>query len=288
MKKIIKKTNDDAVIGIVTAILIVGLIVIVISIIQIVYVPIIMEQREAEHMDRIAEQFGFITSVIDNQASYGKKGIPIASFVTLGSKELPFLVSNKAYGSLEVLENTCAIIIQNDSMTSTFPIGTIKYSSTNAYYLDQSYIYECGAMIVSQYQGNKMMVRPGFFVDYNRTSSTVNISFDAVNISSIGLKTIASGYGTYGLQTEYYDTSTSMFFMNIRNMSIGSYFSNAWFAFMNSALRDAGLNSETNPTQFVLTDMGQFLKLNFSSNLTVNINLKIIEIRAQIGPGWIK
>jgi hypothetical protein len=43
-------------------------------------------------------------------------------------------------------------------------------------------------MIVSQYQGNKMMVRPGFFVEYNRTSNTVNISFDVVNISSFGKK----------------------------------------------------------------------------------------------------
>jgi hypothetical protein len=282
------KINDNAVIGIVTAILIVGLIVIVISMIQIVYVPIIMEQREAEHMDRVAEQFGFLTSVIDNQANYGKKGIPIASFITLGSKELPMLVSSKAYGTLEVLEDSCAIIIQNNSTTDTYPIGAIKYSSTNAYYLDQSYTYEGGAMIVSQYQGNKIMVKPGFFIDYNRTSSIVNISFDVVNISSIGHKTIATGYGTYGLQTEYNNISINMFFMNVFNVTIESHFSNAWFAFIDSSLRDAGLNSETNPSQFVLTDFGQSLKLNFSSNLTVNINLKIIEMQVQIGPGWVK
>ena len=76
MKKIINKTNDSAVVGIVTAMLIVGLIVTVIAIIQLVYVPIIMEQREAEHMDRVAEQFGFLTSVIDKQAVDEKKGIP--------------------------------------------------------------------------------------------------------------------------------------------------------------------------------------------------------------------
>jgi hypothetical protein len=247
-----------------------------------------MEQREAEHMDKVAEQFGFLTSVVDNQANYGKKGIPIASFVTLGSKELPLLVSSKAYGTLEVLENSSSITIQNNTSTSTFPFGMIKYSSTNAYYLDQSYIYEGGAMIVSQYQGNKMMVSPGFFVDYNWTNSTVNLSFDLVNVSSIGLKTIATGYGIYGLQTEYNYTSTNMLFMDVRNITINSHFSSAWFVFINSVLRDAGLNSETNPSQFVLTDLGQSLELNFSSNLTVNMNLKIIEIQVQVGPGWIK
>ncbi len=212
MKKIIKKTTDSAVVGIVTAMLLIGLIVTVISIIQLVYVPIIMEQREAEHMDRVAEQFGFLTSVIDNQAADERKGIPIAAFVTLGSKELPFLVSSKAYGTLEVLENSCTINIQNDSINNTFPIGTINYSSTNAYYLDQSYTYEAGAMIVSQSSGNKMLVRPGFIVDYNKTSNIVNISFDVVNISSIGQKTIAAGSGTCGIQTEFNDISTNIIF----------------------------------------------------------------------------
>ena len=69
MKRVIKKTTDSAVVGMVSAILIVGLIVAVISVIQVVYVPIIMEQREAEHMDKVTEQFGSLTSVIDSQAA---------------------------------------------------------------------------------------------------------------------------------------------------------------------------------------------------------------------------
>jgi hypothetical protein len=288
MKRILRKTTDSALVGIVTAILLIGLIVIVISIIQIVYVPIIMEQREAEHMDRVAEQFGFLTSIIDNQASYGEKGIPIASFVTLGSKELPLLVSSKAYGTLEVLNDSCIITIQNDTLNITFPIGSIKYSSTNAYYLDQSFIYETGAMIVSQSQGNKMMVRPGFFANYNRTNNILNISFDVVNISSIKSKTIATGFGTYGLQTEVGDISTNIALKDVRNITIGTYFSNSWYVFINGLLKGAGLNSETYPSQYVLTDMGPFLNLNFLSNVTVNINLKIIEIQVQIGPGWVQ
>ena len=240
MKKIINKANNSALVGIVTAILLIGLIVIVISIVQIVYVPIIMEQREAEHMDRVAEQFGFLTSIINNQASVERKAIPIVSFITLGSKELPLLVSSKAYGSLEVLKNSGTITIQNESKTDIFPIGTITYSSTNAYYLDQSYIYEAGSMIVSQSQGNKMMARPNFFVDYNKTSNIINITFYVVNISSIGQKTIASGFGTYGVQTQFDDISTNIIFNDVRNMTISTHFSNAWFVFISSSLKVAG------------------------------------------------
>ena len=283
MKRIIKKTTNSAVVGIVTAMLLIGLIVTVISIFQLVYVPIIMEQREAEHMDRVAEQFGFLTSVIDNQAADQNKGIPIAAFMTLGSKELPFLVSSKAYGTLEIIENSSKITIQ-DTTYNTFKIGTINFSSSNAYYLDQSYTYEAGAMIVSQSPGNKMLSGPAFNVDYNKTSKIVNISFDVVNISSIGQKTIAAGSGACGIQTEFYNVSTIITFTDIINMTIDTYFSNAWFNFLNNTLLKAGLISN----QFTLTKTDQAIDLNFGSTLTVNIFLKIIEIQAQIGPGWIE
>jgi hypothetical protein len=292
MKRIIKKTTDNAVVGMVTAMLLVGLIVMIISIIQIVYVPIIMEQREAEHMERVAEQFASLTSVIDNQAADGRKGIPVATFVTLGSKELPILVSSKAYGNLEVLKNSCTITINKNSITNTFPIGTITYSSTNAYYLDQSYTYEAGAMIVSQSQGNLMMCRPGFFVDLNRNTYTINISFDVVNISSVGQKTIAGGFGTYPIQTEFRNISTNITFTDVRNMTIVTPFSNAWFVFLNRTLKGAGLNpgdpDDPYSPEFLLIDTGAAIKLDFPSftTSTVNIIFKIINIRAQIGPGW--
>ena len=289
MKNILKKTTDSALVGIVTAILLIGLIVLVISIVQIVYVPIIMEQREAEHMDRVSEQFAFLTSVIDNQAADQNKGIPIATFITLGSKELGFLASSKAFGTLEVLENSGAITIENQTTTNTYKIGTISYSSNNAYYLDQSYTYEAGAMIVSQSQGNKMIVRPYFFVEYNKATKLVNISFDVVNISSIGSKTIAAGYGICGVQTEYSEISTDLIFSNLRNMTIATPFSPSWMVFINRMLTEAGLNSASNPNQYILTDIGGALKLNFiSSELSVNLIFKITEIKAQVGPGWIE
>ncbi len=283
MKTIINKTSNSAVVGIVTAMLLIGLIVTVISIFQLVYVPILMEQREAEHMDRVAEQFGFLTSIINDQAADQSKGIPIAAFMTLGSKELPFLVSSKAYGTLEVIENSSKLTIQ-DSINNTYKIGTINYSSSNAYYLDQSFTYEAGAMIVSQSNGNKMLARPNFNVDYNKTSNIVNISYNVINISSIGQKTIASGSGTCGIQTEFYDISTNKTFIDIINIKIDTYTPNAWLTFLNNTLLKAGLNLN----QFNLIKTDDSIDLNFESILTVNIFLKIIEIQAQIGPGWIE
>jgi hypothetical protein len=286
MKRIIKKTTNSAVVGIVTAMLLVSLIVTVIAIVQLVYVPIIMEQREAEHMDRVAEQFGFLTSVIDDQAADERKGIPIATFVTLGSKELPFLVSSKASGTLEILENSCTINI-NDSINS-YQIGTIKYSSSNAYYLDQSYTYEAGAMIVNQSTGNLMMIRSGFFVDFNYTYQTLNISFDVVNISSIGQKTIAAGSGICAIQTEFREISVEKAFTQVRNITLTTSNSNAWRVFLNSSLIQKGLEYEDD---FNLEGTGQTVTIDFAPSqpsLEINVFFKIIDIEAQVGPGWIE
>ena len=282
MKKIRKKTNDYAVVGIVTAILLIGLIATVISIIQVVYVPNIMEQREAEHMDKVEEQFASLTSIIDVQAADERAGIPIASFVTLGGRELPFFVSSKSFGTLEILDNSSVITIQN---TSSFQIGRITYSSINAYYLDQSYSYEAGAMIVSQSQGSSMLVRPSFFVDFDHSKSIVNITFNVVNISSIGRKAMMSGFGTSPIQTEFLRISKNITFSNVTEITIWSPYSNAWLIFINHTLMNAGLNQDGNP-HFLLTDMGQAVYVHFLSN--VNIFLKIVEIKAQVGPGWIE
>ena len=236
-----KNTTDHAVVGVVTAILIIGLIVAVISLVQTIYVPKVMEQRESEHMDKVAEQFTYLTSVIDEQAADRTTSIPIATSITLGSKELPYMMSIKAFGSLEIKDKARSITVISPSEIKTFPIGIITYSSTNAYFLDQTYTYEAGAMIVSQTsEGNLMMVRPNFFVAYNIIDDTLDITFDVVNISSVGEKTIAAGYGTYPIQTEY-DTISYKNITNANSINITTPNSNAWFLYINQSMINAGL-----------------------------------------------
>jgi len=292
MKVLIKKTSEHAVVGVVTAILLIGLIVSVIAFVQTMYIPKIMEQREADHMDKVAEQFTYLTSVIDGQALNEIKNRPLATSITLGSKELPYMLSVRAFGTLKILDNARAIDIYNDSVYSPFhfPFGAITYSSGNAYFLDQSYIYEAGAMIVSQSDGNLMMISPFFFADYDATTDTVTISFDVVNISSVGNKIIASGYGTYPIQTEFHDILPDQTFTDVSSITIATPFSNAWLAFINHKLIEANLEYEGYDSQFFLTDMGDHLRLDIASSSdlpTVNIILNVIDIRAQIGPGWV-
>lgn len=283
MRTFIKKTTDDGIVGVVTAILLIGVIVVVASLVQTMYIPKIMEQREAEHMDKIAEQFTYLTSVIDSQAADRIQNMPIATSITLGSKELPYMLSMKAFGTLQILDNARLINISlKDGSVKTFRVGVIMYSSVNGYFLDQSYTYEAGGMIVSQSEGNLMMIHPNFFVEYIPSQNVLTIVFDVVNISSIGQKTIASGYGTYPIQTEFYNMSNNVTFTNVNSITFTTPLSNAWSFYINQTLRAA------NPDLFgIITDTGRSVMIDLSQFSTVQVKLKIIDIRAQIGPGWV-
>jgi hypothetical protein len=259
MKMLTKKTTDNAVVGVVTAILIVGLIVAVVSLVQTMYIPKIMEQRESDHMDKVAEQFTDLTAVIDGQAANPTNTMPVATSIPLGSKELPYMLSMKAFGTLEILDperSERSIIITTSSRAQTYHVGVISYSSKNGYFLDQTYTYEAGAMIVSQSDGNIMMIRPSFSI------KDKIITFDVVNISSVGSKTIASGYGTYPIQTEFDRISTDKNFTDVISITITSPLSNAWSVFLNSAL--------------------------YGTSPPYSVHFRVIDIKAQIGPGWIE
>ena len=285
MKVLIKKTSEHAVVGVVTAILLIGLIVSVISLVQTTYIPKIMEQREADHMDKVAEQFTYLSSIIDGQAFNPTNNRPLSTAITLGSKELPYMLSVRAFGTLEILDNDARAInisIDPDGSSFHFPIGAITYSSNNAYFLDQSYTYEAGAMIVNQFDpdGNSMMIPPFFFADYDETNNNLTISFDVVNISSVGNKKIASGYGTYPIQTEFHhDISIeNKIFKDVSNIEITTPFLDEWIAFINHQLINTNLEYTVNGLEFASP----------SNPPIVNIILNIREIRAQIGPGWVE
>jgi hypothetical protein len=103
-----------------------------------------------------------------------------------------------------------------------------------------------------------------------------------VNISSFGQKTIAGGFGTYPIHTEFQNISRNTIFTNVRNITIVTPFSNAWFVFINRSLMKANI---INPQNY-LKDTGKAVVLNLQTFTSVIVNLKIIDIRAQIGPGW--
>ena len=278
--------SNDAVVGIIVALLLIGLAFIVIAMVQTIYVPQWMEQREAEHMGDVANQFSQLKFAIDTQSSTRQKHIPISTPITLGSKEMSFLSSSRSFGSLDILSDEFTLRVANGTSSFSYSFGAIKYSSKNAYFLDQSYVYEAGAVILSQYQGNTMLIKPAFSVS---KEENVSISFTIVNISTIGGKRSINGYGTYPIQTEYLSSDYPLLLKDVSNIIINTNYQNAWQKFLNNTLINSDLDYGQDKNFWIDMDMDDGrITINFTDSKTVNINLKFTEIGTQIAPGWIE
>ena len=138
MRKI--KNSDDAVAGIVVAILLVGLFVTIFSIIQTVYVPQWMEEKESEHMGEVTSQFAYLKFATDVQLySPTNSNLSISVPITLGSDKIPYLLSERSYGDLDILSGSSVVTIKNSTNSYIYNLGTIKYLSDS---------YKAGARIL--------------------------------------------------------------------------------------------------------------------------------------------
>ena len=269
--------SDEGVAGVVVALLMIGLIISAFGFVQAFYVPQWMEQKEAEHMDTVLNQFSQLKFSIDTLSVLSEKYSAISSPITLGSKEMPFLSSTRAYGSLEVDPNECKIIITDgNDQKSTYTLGALEYRSQNAYFLNQDYTYESGAVILSQISGDVIVIRPSIFVKDGK-----DLSFDLIRLISTDGKTSASGYGTYPVQTMFSDsqvkTITGVKTIEIYNSHLG-----AWEKFFENLL--SNINCSINQT----TD-GTGIIISFVNNAsrTPDVFMEITHIEIQISPGWV-
>jgi hypothetical protein len=276
--------NDDAVAGIVVSILVVGLVLSVIYVVQIVYVPNWMQEKEAEHIDEVADQFSMMKFAIDTQ-SLTEREIPVSTSITLGSKELPFLSSNRAFGFLRIDAESCSLDVTNDSSTFTYPLGCVKYSSKNAYYLDRSYVYEAGAIISSQAKGSIISVIPYFYADYDNVSE-LDITFNTVKLTPVGDKTSVSGFGTYPIQTQY-SSHEDLIIPEVSMINITSLYPKGWRLFLNTTLTKQGLTYGSGNDYWITTNSDGII-LQFDGSLSVDLSLRVTTIKAQIAPGWIE
>ena len=291
MKKNIRKLQDsnEGVVGIVVAVLIIGLFVIIITTIQTVYVPLWMEQKEAEHMEDIANQFSMLKYAIDTQL-VTEKPIPISTSIKLGSKEMPFFSSSRSFGNLDILSDQFILSINSgSSVYSNYTFGTIKYSSRNSYFLDQSYIYEGGAVIMEQNKGSIMAISPSFSVqlDPSLTPFNINISLNITNITRVKEKISVSGYWIYPIKTEYSSSLPPVLKNGVNYIVINTTYPNAWEIFFNRTLTESDLEYGTH---FSISKNSDGLRIVFLTGAEwnkPNLKIKIYNISAQVGPGWI-
>jgi len=278
-----------AVAGVIEALLMVALVSIVISMIQLIYIPQVMEQREAEHMDQVFNQFSSLKSMIDMQAMT-QSSSPISSMITLGSKELPYFITARATGELSTKENPSSMITLNPPPGSlpsgTIPLTSLQYLAYNSYFVDQYYILEGGGIIVKQEEGTPVMRADPSISAVNNTY-TITIRINLPHVIATPGKNLTSGDGKCFIRTNYSNNRT--YTDSIPNggyIRIYSQYLKAWNETMNNILGVYDANGclqinmvGTPPTGYIEIKPG---------TKDILLQLNVIDIQAQIGPGWIK
>ncbi|HID25982.1 MAG TPA: hypothetical protein EYP23_05940 [Thermoplasmata archaeon] len=263
-----------AVVGVVEAILLIGLFAIVLSTVQLVYVPQLMESREASHMDQVANQFAQLKFAVDLQAT-GDTNVSISVPIVLGSRELPYLITARALGTLSVVENACTLTVNASSQEYVYRLGDIVYFADNAYYVKQSYVLECGAVLLRQGDSETMLAAPSF--SSQLIGSTLDLSFHLMNITGYAGRTAASGCTTTYVRTNY-SSSSSFSFTDVSRITIATLYPDVWFNYFNASLDSEAVD---------VTKFDQFVEISPCSGYTIDLSLNVVRICVQIGLGWI-
>lgn len=273
--------NDNGVVGVVVTVLIIGLILAVITMIQTVYMPQWIEEKEADHMDEVANGFAHLKYALDIQ-SLVNDSTTISTFIPLGSKEIPIFNMGRSFDQLYIDDSSFRIIIEtnNTQPTTTYTSDSIIFSSQNSYFVNQEYIYEGGAMILNQDPSSVLYGKPSIIV----TSYNYSLNITIINISGVTGNDAVSGYGIYPVYTEIQSNTIGSYnlFENVTNITISTSYPNAWHSAFNSTLRLMW----SNYTIDVFDDRIVIRFVDDEDNYIINrVNIREVDVKAQIAFG---
>ncbi len=293
--------DNFALAGVLEAILLIALVAIILSMIQLYYVPEMMQQRESDHMDQVSNQFAQLKSVIETQAMMGamETGEPItytpmSSPITLGSRELPYFVSARSYGQIDLIDEATSsdykINIQPapGDFPNGIPLTSIKYEAENFYFVKQNYILEGGGIILKQPpSGEVMRVYPGIVVENNSESNNIKIKYFIPLFTGVPGKKIWADYKECYVHTNYTKHYSYTGAANL--IYIATEYPDAWYDCLLNESRgilweyfDNGyitvvLDDTVTPNRIIITP---------GTGFTINLELTIAEIGVQVGPGY--
>ncbi len=296
-KKFVKK--NDAISGVLEALLLVALVAIVLAIIQTVYIPEIMVDREEEHMDEVEKQFSNLKSTMDIQ-SITEEDAPVISVITLGSKELPYFVSVRSTGFIRIVNktmynltfkpNTGNLGLESEGDYRTvFNLSSIRYEAYNYYIPEEKYILEGGMFIIEDSNGENIKIKPDLEIvengsNYIRLQMRLPMFLPAEGKD----ESSAGDHGPCYIRTSHSSTKTysSLNPDNITSIKLFTDYAESWNNSLNEILENEIENNYFS-VKIVEADPTDYVQIN-SEGKNLHFNLKLDYIDIQIGPGVIK
>ncbi|RLF39653.1 MAG: hypothetical protein DRN00_01360 [Thermoplasmata archaeon] len=261
---------DKAVVGIVVAVLLLGLIVAVMTMINLTYVPKWLKEVEASHMREVQNQFADLKYAIDMLALV-RQHTAVSVPISLGASNVPIIGKGRTYDTLEIRERKCTVIIENSSGNKwTYKVGKVRFLSRNSYFINQEFVYECGAFILNQSVNSTILGKPIFTAGYD------GLSFTIINITTPGVHSL-SGHGTYSLWVEFKNSQGVFTIENVTYITVISDYPNAWETFFKNLFG----RSDNPYSANMVSREGNKVKVDIS-NMPSPLSLRYVEILVDI------
>ncbi len=270
------------------------------------YVPVWMKDSEAAHVNEAIGQFGGIKGNIDLQVlgaqmaqNSGSVFLPTtaSTAVTLGVDGVP-IFSAPSLGQISTNPDLGAWNISFSYRVGPTPgvltrvwqnsSGQIDLFVGNRYYIPQHIVYESGAVIRAQTDGQVIRAEPT--VQASKSGSNLSLAFQLVNLYGqgglVGTTTEVVNTKVFGVNLQTYTNIASTIFMNHT-----SAYGLAWYSFMNATLSSAYHISQGQgtyvrnsfTTHFTATNLYD-IQANYNPSTQIYVlNLKIFNTSVPIG-----
>ena len=222
------------------------------------YGAIVGKEDEMAHVASVQDSFVRLRTSMYSLLEARDTSATIINRVTLGTYGNPYLTVSRAGGSLEIdpgNDNFMVSLVLEDTVAGTETElnsikGCISFETDNNYFHDQKYIFQSGAVLLQEYDGNTLTSNPPF--------SVVNLGDDwGVDMELYGLTSngqMISGYYSIPLLVSmdgYSLIDTDMDPGEVISIRINGEGEQAWSEFYRSQLILSGL---VEGADFIITD----------------------------------
>ena len=294
MKRIRRKSDEgvSAVIGTIMALMV---FMFLFGMIQTQYVPVAMKDTEANHMRTVETQFGQMKYGVDNLILSNRTDYPVYTPVTMGSDGIPVFASPTpgilSFSPQKESLNISFTLYQNVSgkISSTKLYGNtsgrIMLYVPNRYYVQEAYIYTCGAVILYQPSGSVMKSTPLISIE-NRSG---NITATMNTIRMVGADVSEGGSSTADIYSSLLYTYSSSIEANssFENSSlwinITTQFKEAWLDWAKTTFQNGGLKngSDYNITSAPVSNSGNYYPPFYDIHIHIK-NVKILKLNRSL------
>jgi hypothetical protein len=167
-----------------------------------------------------------------------------------------------------------------DGSSGGFCGGYVDMYAPNRYYVEQHLIYESGAVILNQTDGEFVLAGPGFSVNDVISGTTVNRVVKMTQISLLGSNKTVGGIGTKGLTAEMHYAGTSAYTNTAGADVVITIFSQhgpAWDSYFKRVLNASVANLEYG-TDFTVDMTFYDLPGKFDDYYVVNVVIKDVQV----------